>query len=180
MRKHHAQRGITLIEACVALAIGAVVLGTAASTFKQFLDKQRLEGAAAQLATDIRFTRAESVVRNTSLRLSVQSHDWGTCYVIQSGAAGACECQADGTSVCSGDAASIRSAVFPVADRLALNGNVSSIVFDPMHGTSTPAGTFKLSLNSGPAIQHTVNLMGRVRTCSPSVDTPALPGYATC
>ena len=180
MRKHQAQRGITLIETCVAVAIGAVVLGTAAPKFRQFIDKQRLEGAAAQLATDIRFTRAESVMRNTNLRLSMQSHGWGNCYVIHSGMTGTCECQANGQSVCSGDAASIRSAAFPAVDRLALNSNVSSIVFDPMHGTSTPAGTFELSLHGGPAIQHTVNLMGRVRTCSPSVDAPALSGYATC
>lgn len=180
MRTHQTQRGITLIEVCVAVAIGAVVLGTAAPKFRQFIDKQRLEGAAAQLSTDIRFARAESVMRNANLRLSVQSHGWGACYVVHSGAAGACDCQADGTSVCGSDASAIRAAAFPASDRIALASNVSSIVFDPMHGTSTPAGTFKLGLNGGPAIQHTVNLMGRVRTCSPAADTPALPGYAIC
>lgn len=180
MPKHHAQRGISLIEVCVAIAVAAITVGSAAPQLRQFIDKQRLEGAAAQLATDIRFTRAESVMRNTNLRLSVNTRDWGSCYVVHSGASGTCECQADGTAKCSGDAAQVKSVAFPASDRLALDSNVSSIVFDPMHGTSTPAGTFRLSLRGGPAIQHVVNLMGRVRTCSPAVDAPAVPGYAVC
>ncbi|RQP24957.1 GspH/FimT family pseudopilin [Piscinibacter terrae] len=180
MRTHHTQRGITLIEACIAVAIAAIAVGTAAPQFRQFIDKQRLEGAAAQLATDIRFARAESVMRNANLRLSVQSHGWGSCYIIHSGAASGCECQSDGTASCSGDAVSIKNTAFTATDRLALDSNVASIVFDPMHGTSTPAGTFKVALRGGPAIQHVVNLMGRVRTCSPNTDAPAVPGYAVC
>jgi type IV fimbrial biogenesis protein FimT len=155
-------------------------VGTAAPQFRQFIDKQRLEGAAAQLATDIRFTRSEAVMRNANVRLSVQSHGWGACYVIHSGAASGCECQADGMSTCSGDAVPIKSAAFAAADRLTLDSNVASIVFDPMHGTSTPAGTFKIGLRGGSSIQHVVNLMGRVRTCSSNIDAPSVPGYAVC
>ena len=43
-----------------------------------------------------------------------------------------------------------------------------------------PAGTFKVIAPSRRAVHHVVNLMGRVRTCSPKVDAPALAGYAVC
>lgn len=180
MRQHRAQRGVTLIEACVVVAIGAITVGTAAPGFQQFIEKQRLEGAAGQLATDIQFTRAESVMRNTGLRLSVESHAWGACYVIHSGKAGACNCESTGKAACTGDAQSLKAVAFPASEPLTLDSNVASILFDPMHGTSTPSGTFKVVARSGRAIQHVVNLMGRVRTCSPTADAPAVPGHAVC
>jgi len=180
MRSHRTQRGVTLIEASVVAAIGAITVSSAAPGFKQFIEKQRLDGIAAQLATDIQFTRAESVMRNTGLRLSVQSHAWGACYVIHSGAADQCTCKASGPAECTGGALALKTVALPAADKLTIESNVSSILFDPMHGTSTPAGTFKVIASSRRAVHHVVNLMGRVRTCSPKVDAPALAGYAVC
>ena len=54
------------------------------------------------------------------------------------------------------------------------------MLFDPLHGTSTPAGTLKITGASGRAVQHVVNVMGRVRTCSPQGAAPALAGYRVC
>jgi len=175
MRQHRAQRGVTLVEAGVVLAIAAVTLGTVAPGFQRFIEKQKLEGAAAQMATDIQFTRAETVLRNEALRLAVQHQPWGTCYVIHSGGAGACTCRADGVAECTGGAKQLKAVAFPAGEGLALDSNVASIGFDPMHGTSTPAGTFTLSARSGRAIEHIVNLMGRVRTCA-----IGLAGHAAC
>jgi type IV fimbrial biogenesis protein FimT len=175
MRQHRAQRGVTLVEAGVVLAIGAITLGTVAPGFQRFIEKQKLEGAAAQLATDIQFTRAESVLRNEALRLAVQHQPWGACYVIHSGTPASCTCKADGVAECTGGARQLKTVVFPSTEALALASNVASIGFDPMHGTSTPAGTFTLTTRSGRAIEHIVNLMGRVRTCA-----IGLAGHAAC
>src|SRR4051812_36951998 len=76
------QRGVTLIEGAVVMAIGAITVTTAAPGFQSFVEKQRLDGAAAQLATDIQLARAEAMLRNTGVRLSLQSKPWGSCYVI--------------------------------------------------------------------------------------------------
>jgi len=180
MRTHRTQRGVTLIEASVVVAIGAIAASSVAPSFTGLIERHRLNGIAAQLATDIQFTRAESVMRNTGLRLSVQSHDWGACYVIHSGAADQCKCAASGPAECTSDAQALKSVALPAADKFALDANVGSILFDPMHGTSTPAGTFKVIAPSRGAVQHVVNLMGRVRTCSPNVDAPAVRGYTVC
>jgi len=180
MRSHRTQRGVTLIEASIVAVIGAITLSTAAPSYKQFIEKQKLDGAAAQLATDIQFTRAESVMRNTGLRLSVQSHAWGACYVIHSGAADQCTCKASGPAECVGDAQQLKTVNLLAADQVALETSSSSILFDPMHGTSTPTGTFRLIAPSRRAVHHVVNLMGRVRSCSPSVVAPAVSGYAVC
>lgn len=180
MRTHRTQRGVTLIEASVVAAIGVITVSSAAPGFNRFIEKQRLDGIAAQLATDIQFTRAESVMRNTGLRLSVQSHAWGVCYVIHSGTAGQCTCKASGPAECAGDAQQLKTVTLPAADQFALESNVSSILFDPMHGTSTPAGTFKVIAPSRRAVHHVVNVMGRVRTCSPKVEAAPIPGYAVC
>jgi len=166
---------VTLVEAGVVLAIGAITLGTAAPGLQRFIEKQKLEGAAAQLATDIQFTRAETVLRNEALRLAVQHPAWGACYVIHSGAAGACTCKADGIAECTGGARQLKAVAFAANDGLVLASNVPSIGFDPMHGTSTPAGSFRLTARSGRAIEHVVNLMGRVRSCA-----VGLAGHVAC
>lgn len=171
------QRGVTLIEASVVVAISAITVSSAVPGFNRFIEKQRLEGAAAQLAADLHFTRAEAVLRNAGLRLSVHNQPWGSCYVVHSGAADECVCGETGPAQCSGDAQEVKTVRWPVAQRIALQGNVSSILFDPLHGTSTPTGTLKVEAPGGRALHHVVNVMGRVRTCSPQ---GGVAGYAVC
>jgi type IV fimbrial biogenesis protein FimT len=54
---------------------------------------------------------------------------------------------------------------------------VASVLFDPLHGTSTPAGTWRVIGTGGRAVHHVINVMGRVRSCSPQA---AVPGYRAC
>jgi type IV fimbrial biogenesis protein FimT len=176
-----AERGFTLIEATVTMAVAAVVLTTAAPGFAGFLEKQRLDGAAARLASDLHFARSEAARRNDRVRLSLHEGAFGTCYVVHTGAAADCVCEATGPAACSGDAEQIKTVVLAAADRVSVQANVGSILFDPLHGTSTPTGTFRVVAASGRAIHHVVNVMGRVRTCSPQgAAAPAVAGYAVC
>jgi type IV fimbrial biogenesis protein FimT len=174
------QRGVTLIETGVVAAVAAITLSTAAPDFRRFIEKQRLDGVAAQFANDIRFARSEAVMRNGTVRLSVHAGSWGSCYVIQRGAADECSCSADGPARCTGAAVPLKTVVLPAAEKLAFEANVASILFDPLHGTSTPAGTLKVVTAGGRAVHHVVNVMGRVRSCSPRLVAPAVPGYAVC
>jgi type IV fimbrial biogenesis protein FimT len=171
------QRGVSLIEAATVLAVIAVLAGTAAPSLQAVIDARRLDAAATQLATDIRFTRTEAVARNEALRLSLRPVPSGTCYVVHTGAADACTCPATGPAVCSGDARALRTVVLPASERVALQANLGSMLFDPVHGTSTPTGTLRLIGTRERAIHHIVNVMGRVRSCSP---TGAVPGYRAC
>jgi type IV fimbrial biogenesis protein FimT len=180
MGKREEQRGITLVEAAVVLAVTAIVASSAAPSFRGFIEKQRLDGVAAQLATDIQFARAEAVLRNTGVRLTLQTQAWGSCYVIHTGNANQCSCSDTGAAQCSDGAQQIKTVQLPANEQVALQGNVGSILFDPLHGTSTPTGTLKLVAASGGTVQHVVNVMGRVRTCSPQGAVPPVSGYAVC
>jgi len=71
----------------------------------------------------------------------------------------------------------IKTVRLPADERVGLQANMGSIVFDPLHGTGTPTGTLRLTGRDGRAIHHVVNVMGRVRSCSPA---GAVPGYRAC
>ena len=174
------QRGFTLVEAAITLIILAVVVCSAAPSFSRLLERQRLGGLAAQLATDVQFVRSASVWRNEPLRLSLYSATGGTCYVLHSGTRDQCTCATPAvTAACTGNAVQLKTVSVPASTGLSVQANVASILFDPLHGTSTPAGTLRVVSTTAGSIHHIVNVLGRVRTCTPS-GSPALPGYRTC
>jgi type IV fimbrial biogenesis protein FimT len=168
------QRGLTLIESCITLAIGAVVLGTTVPSFQQAHERRHLEGVAAQLRTDIFHARSLAVARNENVRIGVSAA--AACYVVHTGAAGACSCSADGSASCTGDAALLRQVAID-GNKLSLTSNSPSMLIDATLGTVTPTGTVRLVGRSGAAIHLVVNIMGRVRDCSPA---PGLPGHPAC
>jgi type IV fimbrial biogenesis protein FimT len=176
-RQTRRQRGITLVEACTVIAVLAILVSTAAPNLQGLIDSRRLDGAAAQLATDIQFVRTEAVSRNLPVRLSFHATTEGSCYVVHTGNADQCSCDAPGPAVCSGDARQIKTVTLSAADRVSLQTSATSVLFDPLHGTSTPTGTLRLVGQQGRAVHHVVNVMGRVRSCSP---LGAMPGYRAC
>lgn len=173
----HRQHGVTLIEACTVLAVTVIAATGAAPGLQDLIDTRRLEGAATQLATDIQFIRTEAVARNLPLRLSLHASPGGNCYVIHSGAADQCNCDTGGPAQCRGDAREIKTVTVAGADHVGLQGNVGSLLFDPLHGTASPAGTLRLLGTRGRAVHHVVNVMGRVRSCSPQA---LARGYRAC
>ena len=173
------QRGITLIEACITLAVVATVAASAAPSMRSLIDARRLAGAATQLGYDLQFARSTAIARNQRVRFSVQATTAGACYVIHTGNADECDCnRGDGpAAACSGDARELRTVRLGSADRVSMQSNVASILFDPLHGTSTPTGTLRLVGADGREVRQIVNVMGRVRACSPQ---GGVPGYRAC
>ncbi len=175
--RRHAQRGLSLVESAITLGIIAVTLGAALPTFTQARDRRHLEGAAAQLATDLRHARSLAVARRAAVRLSVQQAADGSCYVVHTGGAGDCQCTGAGTASCSAGAQVLRVVGFDAGQPVRLAANSRSMLFDPDRGTVSPTGTMRLQLQGGTAIHEVINIMGRVRACSPA---PALAGYPAC
>ncbi len=171
------QRGVTLIELAVVMAITAIVAATAVPDFGAFLAMRRLQGAAANLAADLQFARSAAIAHDRPLRFSVRTNAVASCWIVHTGGAGDCDCAAAAQVVCGAGASAIRSVVLPTADRLSVAGNVGSIVFDPLHGTSSPTGTLRVVDTRGRSVRHVVNIVGRVRSCSPA---GAVAGYAAC
>ena len=175
--QNRAQRGLTLIECVVTLAIIVITLGAAIPTFTQARERRHLEGAAAQLATDIHHARSLAVSHGAPVRLRVQQASDGSCYVVHTGSAGDCQCTGAGTSSCRGSGQALRTVGFERGGPVRLASNSASMLFDADRGTVTPTGTLSLQLPSGATIRQIVNIMGRVRSCSPGA---AVVGYVAC
>lgn len=176
--KHTQQIGISFIEILIVISILALLVGLAAPSFQGVLAGRRLEGHAAELATDIHHIRSEAVTRNRGLRISFGSDAGGTCYVLHTGDAGDCSCVSSGSAQCSDSNNSlIKSVGLPRHRGVLLQANVSSMLFDPIRGTATPAGSIDLIADSGKVIRQIVNITGRTRTCSPQ---GSMNGYKVC
>ena len=168
--------GASLVESTIVLAVAGVLAAIAVPHLGPAIARQRLESAASQLATDLQLLRSEAIARNESLRLSVYAAEGASCYLIHTGARADCRCDATSAS-CSGGAVALKTVRWPASDRVNLTANVGSIVYDPVQGTVSPAGSFRVAEASGRAINHVVNVVGRVRSCAPD---GAVSGYKAC
>ena len=161
------KRGLSLIECCVTLAIASILVGTAVPSFQETKNKLVVEGLAGELATDLRYVRSEAVARNEGIRISFRSVPAGTCTLIHTGANADCGCDAGGVAQCSNGATLLKAQFHANQGRVAVAANVASMRFDPINGTVTPAGSVTVTSANGLAVRHVVNIMGRVRSCSP-------------
>jgi type IV fimbrial biogenesis protein FimT len=183
MHNRFKHSGVTLIETSVVSAIAAVIMSTVTPSFSGLIENRRVDGVATNLHADIQFVRQEAVLRNQPVRLSFYSADSGSsCYVAHTGNHADCGCDVGGNATCTAPIQAIKTVAFSATDRVAVQANVNSILFDPLHGTSTPTGTLKVVAQSGRAVHHVVNVMGRVRSCSPkgTATAAAVPGYRAC
>jgi len=170
------RNGFSLIEAMVVVAVTAIVATTAVPSLVTFIDGRRLDASAHALAADVQFVRTEAVARNQPIRISFHADAANTCWVVHTGLAAQCTCGDAAPAVCTGGAVEIKTVVLGAADRVNVRANVASIAFDPLHGTSTPTGTLRLVGADGRAVHHVVNVMGRVRSCTPA----GVPGWRAC
>jgi type IV fimbrial biogenesis protein FimT len=170
------QRGLTLIEMASLIGIVAVLVGFALPSFHAQTLRRQLEGTAAQLETDMQLARSEAVARQESVRLSFARGDHGSCYVVHNGPASACQCSGSGEVVCAPDAQALRSVHLAVTSAVQLKSNAASLLFDATKGTVTPTATVQVNVSIG-SIRQVINVMGRVRSCSPDA---AVAGYRRC
>ncbi len=171
------QRGLTLIELAVVIAVIAIVAATAVPSFAAFVDARRIDGVAVALAGDLQLARREAVAQNRVLRVSVLAEAGATCWVLHTGNAGDCACGTGEQPVCRNGAERIAGRRVDAAERVRVEANVASMRVDPLHGTVTPAGTLRVADARGRSVHHVVNVLGRTRSCSPS---GALAGWKPC
>ena len=161
------QRGVTMIEACITLAIAGILAGSALPSFKDSLEKRTLEGVSSEVRTDLMYARSEAVSRNEGVRVSFHQGAAGRCYVVHTGSRADCQCDGSGPAVCSGDAVALKTV--NESRGVQVLANVSSLRFDPTNGTTSPTGTVCTVPQNGRAVHNVVSLLGRVRTCAPAV-----------
>ena len=171
------QRGFTLIEASMVLAVSAVLATSAAPSMQDMIAARRLDNAVGQLVNDIHLVRTAAIARNQALRLSFMPRTGGSCYAIHTSTPATAPARAPAPAVCGAGAREIKTVAIADSDHVSIVSNAGSMLFDPMHGTSTPTGTVRIVGMNGREVRHIVNVMGRVRSCSPA---PVVPGYRAC
>jgi type IV fimbrial biogenesis protein FimT len=171
------QRGITLIESMSVVAILSIVVGAALPSFASLRQRADLAGVAAQLETDVQFARVQAAAYGHPVQLTLRESAGATCYMVHTGPAAQCSCSGSAAAACTGDAALLRSVSLAPTGDVQVRSTSKSIAFDPVKGTATPTATLRVEARDGRAIHQVVNLLGRVRSCSPG---GRLAGEAAC
>lgn len=159
------QRGLTLLELVIAIALVAVLASLAIPSMGARLDRQRAVAAAETLAADFNEARFEAARQGRPVHLLVESGNaW--CWSVASqpacpcGQAQACELRA--------------STPLQQAGIASVEGR--SLRITPQ-GTLEQAGTVTLQSQRGLRLRVELQQLGRARICS---DGGTLPGYPAC
>jgi type IV fimbrial biogenesis protein FimT len=141
------------------------------------LEKQRLRGSANELRSDLQYARAASIARNERLWVAAATSAQGSCYLLHTGHAGDCHCDAGGGASCGEGGHTLKAVGFPLSGPVQLHPGVAALGYEPSRGFVTPTGELRLVSRHGSEIRAVVGVSGRVRSCTPSA---ALPGLAPC
>lgn len=144
------ERGFTLIELMISLAVVAVLVSTAVPSMSGIFNRMRLTGVANELAADLQYARTEAVRRRAGVVLQPTT---------------------DGYRISSGTI-ELKAVTFASGLTFAESATIN---FDQLRATSTPA-TLDLRNIAG-TMRVRINTMGRVSLCAPN---GTLPGYTAC
>jgi len=176
-RQSRRQQGLTIVEVAAVLAVVSIVAGAAVPSLQATRERVHVEGAAAQLETDIQLARTAAVLYGNGVRISFQDSREGSCYVVHTGDADDCRCGDSGPAVCREGSASLRTVRLGAGVPVRLASNSASMHFEPLRGMATPTATIQVTGPSGHSVHQVVNIMGRVRSCVPA---GGWAGYKTC
>ena len=97
-----AARGLTLIELLVTVAISIVLVAIAVPQMRELIARKRVASIANELASDIRYARAQVVEQNQPIWINFGSSTNFTCYVIytEGGLSEVCDCARATGAVC--------------------------------------------------------------------------------
>lgn len=176
--------GFTLIEVMIVLVIMAVLMAIAVPSMRELIARQRVEGIAQELATDLRFLKSQQIQRRRTVGILFASNSTQTCYslYIVGPAGDDCDCSNTGGSVCpnptsAGSSVEIKTVSLPASSGVTLSASPDLLrLFGfnamPMGGTMIQAtvqsvlgGTIRISTNS----------LGAPVLCSVSGNSSSLP-----
>lgn len=174
------QRGFSAIELLIVMVIVSVLASIAVPSFTSMLNRGRVKGAGSDLYTDLQYARSEAVQRNAIVRVGFTTSSTAWCYVIYTGNAGGCTCGSS-ASTCTAPSTALKNVASTTYTGVSMaTSSGLSIVIEPRQAaldTTGSPGTVTLTSSDNQVMQDEINLLGRVRLCSPS---SSVPGYPAC
>lgn len=176
MTPRRGQMGFTMIEMMLVVVIAGVLLAIAAPSFRDMLERRRLEGQANELVTDLAYAKSEAVARNRNVVLITGGG--GTCYTIAAwtvpaSRAGSCDCTAAAGARCTAGA---NNPLEIKTVTLVNSATVSNATFDfePVRGALQPVAPATASVAASAVValgsrNYTVEVtaLGRVTPIRP-------------
>lgn len=192
-------RGYTLVEMLAAAALAGVLASLAVPSLAGLRARTLVAGAAGTFESDLQQARAYAWASGQAVHLAFFSAPagasgapvassasatagsaGGSCYLLHTGGPGDCRCdpaRPAATPVCEPGAQALRVAPWPAGSGVLLAANTAGATFDPLRGTVTPAFTLRLAGQPAATLHQVVNIMGRVRTCTPE---PGWKSWPAC
>jgi len=174
MTSIRAQKGFTLVELMVVVAIFTIMATMAAPSFNSFFDVYRVKRAGDSVSAFLINTKSEAVKRNRNVSAVITGS--GATWCVGMTEDDTCDCSTAGACKIDGVDRAIRSISFKGVE---LNGPDSehAFQFKPLRGTVTGNETVELESEDGLMLNVVVSSIGRIRLCSPS---GSIGGYPVC
>ncbi len=175
MKNRSSQRGFTIVELMTVLVIAGVLATLAIPSFRDTLERRRLEGQANELVTDLSYAKSEAVQRNRNVVLVPGGG--GTCYTLAAwtepaARTGSCDCtvvppapRCTPSPPASTDPVEIKTVTLENAVTFATSGTFD---FEPVRGALQSAAAASAALSLG-SRSYTVSVIanGRVTPLTP-------------
>lgn len=88
------QRGFTIVELMVSLAVAAILIGFALPAFNDFIDQRRMASRANDMILAINYARSEAARRGEQVSVQAANpqgdNEWGGGYCVVAGTPGNC------------------------------------------------------------------------------------------
>ena len=166
------ERGVTLLELLVALAVLAILIAVGVPGLREFIITQRLKAAAETVYADLTLARDEALHRNRKISIAFDFEEGGARWCYAPSDHLPCDCQRDECGIGTHGARGTTEAAFR---KISLRTNFyhQTVSFHPVRGTANP-GTITLTARDQ-SIAVRVSTLGRIRLCAED-----LGGYPKC
>lgn len=156
--------GLSLVEAMLACALLAILLGLALPANGRLLDAQREQGQLAQFRAHVQHARLQALGSGATVHLRFHGSAAGSGYTLHQGPRDACRLDEHGSASCDDNAELLTAEWLPAQGGVSLQANVARMSFDARSMTVTPTGSVTFLDRQGRGHRVVVALTGRLRT----------------